>query len=615
MSETALKRLEKLHRLNVDDKWVNKDLYRLLSKPETLVIAYELIKSNAGNMTAGPDGETLDGVSIDFIRRLSDSLKDESFRFSPTRRVAIPKKSGGTRPLGVPSPRDKIVQKAMLMILESIYDSHISPTFRKSSHGFRAGKSCHTALDKIYREWTGVTWAVEGDIKGYFDNIDHNILVDILRKRIKDERFLNLIWKALRAGYVLEGDFHPTNIGTPQGSIISPILANIFLHEFDLKVEEWQKELFSGSKRRANLEWRSLNGKAKRRIEKLGFVDETAKELLKTARTMPTVDVNDPNYIRVKYVRYADDWILGIIGPKFIAEELKAKATVFLREELKLTLSQEKTKVTNLNSDSAKFLGTVLRLRTSADFVHKIEHSGKSIKRRAVARRMTLECPVREVVQSLMEKGFCKPNGNSGVMPISKGAWINLDPEQIIEAYNSIKRGIFNYYSFVYNRSALQYVDYILRYSLGKTLAGKYRTSLRYQFKTRGYQLKVVREVNGETKTYRFWSPENQFKRTYAFSGGKPLELEALMARYTKARTRTKLGFSCCICKSPEQVEMHHVKHVRKGTAEIKSMLTRAMSSINRKQIPVCAKCHDEIHAGKYDGPALVSFAYNPKYL
>ncbi|SRR5260370_493736 len=238
MADFDLSRLASIARLNANPSWGNRDLYRLLFKEELYLAAYEKIKSKPGNMTKGVDGTTLDGISMSNIASIIKSMRDESFTFSPTRRTYIPKKNGKMRPLGIANPREKLVQEAIRMILEAIYDSPYGPTFSEKSHGFRPKRGTHNALREIRTKWTGVRWTVEGDITSFFDNIDHDRLIELLRKRIKDERFLNLIRKALNAGILDQGTFSPSVLGTPQGSIVSPILANVYLHELDEKVAE-----------------------------------------------------------------------------------------------------------------------------------------------------------------------------------------------------------------------------------------------------------------------------------------------------------------------------------------------------------------------------------------
>ena len=189
-------------------------------------------------MTPGVDGNSLDGMSSVRIQRIIESLKDHSYMPNPARRTYINKKnSTKKRPLGIPSADDKLVQEVVRLLLESIYE----PAFSLNSHGFRPKRSCHTALLQIQRTFKGVKWFVEGDIKACFDSFDHHILVNLLRKRIKDEAFINLIWKFLKAGYMEQWEYHKTYSGTPQGSGMSPILANIYMSELDAFIDKYKQ--------------------------------------------------------------------------------------------------------------------------------------------------------------------------------------------------------------------------------------------------------------------------------------------------------------------------------------------------------------------------------------
>ena len=223
-------------------------LYRILYNEEMYLQAYQNIYANEGNMTKGSDGKTIDGMSMEWIAILISAMKDESYQPVPSRRTYIKKKNGKMRPLGIPAYADKLVQEIVRMILEAIYEGYFEPT----SHGFRPNKSCHSALLQIQKKFTGTKWFVEGDIKGFFDNISHSKLIEILRRRISDERFIRLIWKFLKAGYLEEWQFHNTYSGTPQGGIISPILANIYLDELDKFMKNYAQSFNRGKERRRN---------------------------------------------------------------------------------------------------------------------------------------------------------------------------------------------------------------------------------------------------------------------------------------------------------------------------------------------------------------------------
>ncbi len=250
--------LNSLQEHSAQSGYVYDRLYRNLFNREFFLQAYQNIYASQGNMTAGTDGKTIDAMSLERVDRLIAALKDESYQPKPSRRTYIPKKNGKLRPLGIPSIDDKLVQEVVRMLLESIYEN----SFEDTSHGFRPNKSCHTALRMIQNRFTRCKWFVEGDIKGFFDNIDHNVMIGILHKRIKDERFLRLIRKFLNAGYMEDNQLHQSYSGTPQGGgIISPILANIYLDQFDKYMVEYKKRFDRGNKRAVNVEYHKLSAK------------------------------------------------------------------------------------------------------------------------------------------------------------------------------------------------------------------------------------------------------------------------------------------------------------------------------------------------------------------
>ena len=222
-SQKTLQRLERLRQLNTDRQRINTNLYRLMYKRDLYILAYERIKSAPGNMTPGTDGKTLDGFSLHMIDEIIEEMRTEQFQFQPVRTVYIPKANGKKRKLGIPSTRDKIVQEVIRLILECIYESPHGPYFHDASHGFRPNHSCHTALQEFREKWGGINWTIEGDIQACFDELDHHVLVTTLQKKIQDQRFLNLIWKLLNAGYMdLHGAKKESLIGSPQGGLITP---------------------------------------------------------------------------------------------------------------------------------------------------------------------------------------------------------------------------------------------------------------------------------------------------------------------------------------------------------------------------------------------------------
>ncbi len=614
MSQKIPERLETLRKLNSNRQWVNNDLYRLMFKEDLYIIAYERIKSKPGNMTPGTDGETLDGFSLKTIRKIIEAMRTESFQFKPVRQSFIPKANGKMRKLGIPSANEKIVQQAIYMILEAIYDSPSTPYFQETSHGFRPNHSCHTALREIREHWSAVNWFVEGDIRACFDEVDHQTLVSILRKKIKDERFLNLIWKLLNAGYMdLHGARKESLVGTPQGSIVSPILANVYLHELDEFVETLRTQREKGRTKARNPLYHRLSEK-KRVMVKQGRTKTRAfKELTAQMRSLPSVVVDDPHFIRLKYLRYADDWIIGLCGSRKLADEIKQEIKQFLSKTLKLTLSEEKTHITNAKAEEAFFLGTILKIGNggTAKVTLSTSRSGKKVKRRSTGWETVMEAPMPRLIKRLSERGFCTAEG----FPTGKAGWAYLDTDQIIHLYSSVNRGIQNYYRFVDNWSRLNRVQYILKYSLAKTLARKYNISLSKVFKRFGKHITIV--IKGKKgkkdREVSFYSNRTWTKNRDAFQGNTVSNVD-LVRMATQMRTRSKLGKPCCICgENAEQMAMHHVRHIRKlSHRRGPTGFNRILRAINRKQIPVCGNCHGKIHRGEYDDVKLMDLAYIP---
>ena len=328
------------------------ELYRQLFNPQLYLLAYGRLYSNKGAMTPGTDGETPDGMSQAKIDRIIDALRHERYRFQPVRRVHIPKKTGTTRPLGLPSWSDKLVGEVVRLLLEAYYE----PRFSNRSHGFRPKRGCHTALSEVTTYWTGTTWFIESDIAQCFDRLDHSVMLDTLGEKIHDNRFLRLLRNMLRAGYLEDWEWNATLSGAPQGSVLSPILSNIYLDRLDRYVETVLIPEYTRGTKRANSPAYQVVKSAFRRSCRRGDRDE-ARRLRQQLRRMPSRDPHDPGFRRLKYIRYADDQLLGFTGPKIEAEQIKQRLTQFLRDELKLELSQKKTLITHGRSQAARFLG------------------------------------------------------------------------------------------------------------------------------------------------------------------------------------------------------------------------------------------------------------------
>ena len=462
-------------------------LYRNLYNPEFYLLAYKNIYANDGSTTPGVDGVTTDGMSLERIDKIIASLKDHSYRPKPARRTYIAKKNNPAkkRPLGIPSGDDKLVQEVVRMILESIYE----PTFSDVSHGFRPGKSCHTALVKIQSTFTGAKWFVEGDIQACFDSFDHHVLIEILRRRIKDETFIGLMWKFLKAGYMEQWKYHKTYTGTPQGSGISPILANIYLNELDKYMEEY-KQKFSKPTRTVNPAHRNMASRIfhyKAKNDKVWntLSAEEQKERARILRQMraeqrnlPTHPFREVSYKSLQYVRYADDFLIGVVGSREDAERLKQDLAVFLKEKLGLTLSAEKTQITN-TAQCARFLNYDIYVSRSQDI--KRLKNGK--RQRVYYGVVQLRMPHEKWAAKLLELGAIRiskdKSGKERWKAMPRGKLMNRTDIEILSRYNSEVRGYYNYYSLAGNVSTLNHFSSLMKYSMLKTFGSKYRCQVR----------------------------------------------------------------------------------------------------------------------------------------
>ncbi|MCU7736161.1 reverse transcriptase domain-containing protein [Priestia megaterium] len=582
-----------------------KRLYRNLYNIDFYLLAYHKINAKEGNLTKGADGKTIDGMSIERIQNIIDKLREQSYRPHPAKRVYIPKEKQGKRPLGIPSFDDKLVQEVLRLILESIYE----PQFLETSHGFRPQRSCHTALIKIQRRFTGVKWFVEGDIKGFFDNIDHHTLIGILRRRIDDEKFLNLIWKFLKAGYLENWVYHKTYSGVPQGGIISPLLANIYLNELDKYAEEYKKKFDSQtSKRKSLIEYKRVQYKVSDERKWLNenwnsLSKEQQKQKLKSIRekqkTLSSMNCTDPmdeNFKRLNYIRYADDWIIGIIGSKQDAEDVKKDFANYLKSELKLDLSLEKTLVTN-SRKMARFLGYDVTVERSS----AIKKDKNGIPKRSYNGGVKIYVPHEKWVNSLLEKGALniRPDGQWKIL--HRNNLIRLDDLEILSTYNAEIRGLYNYYRIANNASVLNKFKYVMEYSLYKTFASKYRKSkgkIINKYSINGI-FGVKYKVKGEEKIRYLYN--EGFKRQKPLTEMETDYLPTIMQYKGRNSLISRLEAQTCeICKTEEKpFEVHHVRKIKdlKG----KKRWEQKMIARRRKTLVVCLKCHRDIHNGKLD--------------
>src|SRR5436305_1760802 len=457
-------------------------VYRQLFNRELYLKAYGRIYRNNGAMTHGITDETADGMSLEKINTIIEALRYERYNWKPARRVWIPKKNGKKRPLGVTTWSDKLLAEVVRLILDAYFDIQMS----EHSHGFREGRGCGSALREIYYTWRGTTWLIEGDIADCFGSLNHDQIISALSEKIHDGRFIHLVKKLLDAGYLEDWRFHQTLSGVPQGSIVSPIISNILLDKLDKYVETTLIPQYNrGIKRKANQKYKNLMERARRKLK--AGKKEAAFQLRKQGQQLPSYETQDPDYRRLKYIRYADDFCLAFIGPKSEAEEIKRLLRKFLSEELKLNLSEEKTLITHARSHAARFLGyEVTTLKE--DIKHCLDKTGTD--RRNINGLIGLR--VQHAV--ILEK--CDRYKKRG-KPIHRAELLNESDFTIISTYQLEYRGIVEYYRLAYNLHSLDRLKWVMEQSLVKTLASKHKTSVRKIYKQ--YQT----EIEADERKYK----------------------------------------------------------------------------------------------------------------
>ena len=568
-------------------------IYRLLYNRNLYLRAYGHLYSNQGAMTKGTTSETVDGMSLAKIDRLIEQLRYERFRWTPVRRVNLPKPNGGTRPLGIPTWTDKLLQEVIRMILEAYYE----PQFSDRSHGFRPDRGCHTALSEVVTHWTGVRWFVEGDIKGCFDNIDHEVLLSVLGEKLHDNRFLRLLKYLLKAGYLEDWKYGRTLSGTPQGGVVSPILSNIYLDRLDKFVETVLIPAHTrGTARRRNPTWSALTKRASYHQTRGNHT--LAVTLRQEMQCHPSGDPQDPNYRRLRYVRYADDFVLGFIGPKAEAGQIKESLETFLRDTLKLELSREKTLITHATSQAAGFLGYELVNQQAND---KLDPKG----RRRVNGRIGLRVPAKVIEQ------HCRAYMGKG-KPVHRSVLIHDTDFSIVQRYHEEFRGVIGYYHLALNVSHFGRLQWVMGQSLAKTLAAKHKTSTR----------KVVRRYKSTADTAHGKRPclkvevqrGNGKRPLVAQFGGIPLKRkrQAILVdqqpepyRFERSELVQRLQANKCeMCGSTVDIQVHHVRALRdlnvKGQGE-KPLWIQIMAARRRKTLVVCRLCHLTVHGGTWN--------------
>ncbi|WP_270998841.1 reverse transcriptase/maturase family protein [Streptococcus agalactiae] len=584
---TAKTILTVIHERGKQDKPLER-VYKLLFNRELYLIAYAKLYPNNGAMTKGVTEETIDGMSIQKIDRIIEQLRRETYYWRPARREYIPKKNGKHRPLGIPVWSDKLLQEVIRMILEAYYE----PQFSEHSHGFRPKRGCHTALQEI-QTWKGTRWFIEGDISSYFDTIDHDVLITMLSRQIQDGRFIRLIKNMLEAGYLDDWKFHKTISGTPQGGVISPLLANIYLHQFDKWVgEELIPQYTRGKKQKANSAYNRLSRRIKCYQDKGDY--KKAHQLIVERRNLPSVDTYDTSYRRLRYVRYADDFILGFTGSKAEAKAIKKQIGDFLNTKLSLELSQEKTLITHATGESAKFLGYEIKAQRVNDY---IDNKG----RRSANGVIALFVPA-SVIESKCRQ-YMK-NGKA----IHRNNLLQDDDFSIVQTYQQEYRGLVQYYILAQNLSWFSKVYWYMETSLLKKLAFKHKSSINKmlaKYKT------TTTSTNGRTvPCLQVVVPREDKPPLVATWGGISLSYKKKTviedAPYQVYGGRTELikrllANKCELCGSEENIEVHHIRKLadlNKHNGKLVPKWKEVMSARRRKTLVTCRDCHHAIHNG-----------------
>lgn len=595
----VLARIEKDSAANHEEVFTR--LFRYMLRTDIWYVAYQHLYANDGAATKGINNDTADGFGESKVRAIIASLQDGIYRPLPVRRTYIPKRNNPSkkRPLGIPTFTDKLVQEVVRMILEAVYE----PTFLPCSHGFRPARSCHTALKSLRLEFCGAKWFIEGDIKGCFDNINHNKLIDALQQKIKDARLIQLICQFLKAGYLEDWMYHRTYSGTPQGGIISPILANIYLHELDKHVMKLKEEFDAPSSRLCTHDYyaaKCKTEKARKAIrDKADSSPEEKRALVKQLKAARAVQLCTPckpsDDKKIKYIRYADDFILAVSGTRAECELIKENLTEFVSSELKMELSQEKTLITH-SSKHARFLGYDISVRRNGD----IRPSGRpGITVRSMNYTVELLAPMNDkIIPFLLTKGVATQSATDNTLVSTmRTALIGMTDLEIVMTYNSELRGVCNYYALASNFGNLSYFAFLMEYSCLKTLARKHKCSIaqiRERYKD-GHGKWCIPYQTKTGKHYCYFAKFSDCKDSRHCTDR--LSNAAVMYGYTRTTIEARLSAHVCeLCgkEGAEAYEIHHVHKVK--DLQGKADWERAMIAKRRKTLVVCRECHHKIH-------------------
>jgi RNA-directed DNA polymerase len=610
-ADSIQRRIEQLPALSRAGKRIN-GLHRLMRSPFLFQRAYDKVSRNKGALTPGVDGQTFDGMSLEKLARLADRIAEGTYRSRPVRRVYIPKANGKMRPLGIPTVEDRLVQEVVRTILEAIYE----PVFLSQSHGFRFGRSCHTALEEIRDTWTGTKWLIEVDVSGFFDNIDHDILLKLLETRVDDKRFVGVIKDMLKAGYLDDWVFERTYSGTPQGGVVSPILANIYLHELDEFMAKMKANFDRGTKRKPHPRYAAFGRRIRRLRQQIDRLrDESADEALippllerikayqKERRTVPSVDPMDPVFRRLRYCRYADDFLISVIGSKAEARQTMAAVQGFLAERLRLSVSAEKSGITAA-SKGAPFLGyhiCAFTLRSPGTMTRRSQWGGRKalrVRRRPTRGNIKLWVPRERVYAFCRRKRY----GNLDTLKgRTRPQFLDSSDAEIILSFNSELHGFANYYAIADGvKSSLDPLEFVSFRSLMTTIASRHR-------KTGGWAMARLKQgsdygvsyvVRGKPRFLKLWRLKHLKTETWYRPTVDQITVGSRLAQ-SRNDLISRLGaIECEACGDIEgPFEVHHTRRLKDMQAEPFTVQKR--SARLRKTMVLCRRCHVARHTDR----------------
>jgi group II intron reverse transcriptase/maturase len=526
------------------------------------------------------------------IGRIVDAMRHERYRFAPARRVHIPKKNGKTRPLGLPIWSDKLVGEVVRLLLEAYYE----PMFSDRSHGFRPQRGCHTALRQVATTWTGTTWFIEGDIADCFGSLDHEVMLSTLSEKIHAGRFLRLLRKMLTAGYLEDWTWNATHSGAPKGGVASPILSNIYLHKLDVFIETALTPDYTRGRLRArNPEYRGVEqaiARARRRGDRAEM-----RDLYRRLHSLPSQDPRDPGYRRLRYLRYADDTLLGFAGPKAEAEEIKQRLARFLREDLKLELSPDKTLITHARTGRARFLGYEISIASSDRRTRRPSTSDRR-NRRSLNGTVVLHVPATVV------KAKSAPYLSRG-KPACRNPMIREADYNIVGRFGAEYRGIVQYYLLAGDVHRLHRLRWVMETSMLKTLARKHRSSVSRM--AARFTAKIA-TPHGPRTCFEAHVARESKKPLVARFGGIPLKRQKTAVLTDRASTgpiypnkeliRRLHAGRCEVCTRTDNIQVHHVRQLADLTrpGQPQPDWIQIMGKRRRKALVVCGDCHDRIH-------------------